>query len=239
MATFKSEAIHNAYRARPVYDGVLHTYSRSITFPSGTLIASGDTIRFMRIDPSKLVVTRLFLDISGNLDGHATLGSRTLTGKMGYLRSADVNGTNLSFTLHADTGAVTTTPATENDDGLLITTTAPLLAGSVASVTNFGGGSGVGQLASGGWAFYNTSPLEVAMIPDRGDNTGTGTATNIAYSANVMDIAITATANSSTATTKDIVAQLTIEFATVSTSPSSVPPYRYRDRYSSAGVSSV
>lgn len=239
MATFKSEAIHNAYRARPVYDGVTHTYSRSITFPSGTLIGSGDTIRFMRIDPSKMTICRVFLDISGNLDGHATLGSRTLAGTLGLLRSADTNGNNLSFTIDANTGLVTTTQATESAAGILAAATTPLLAGSVASVTNFGGGSGVGQLASGGFAFYNTAPVVVALIPDRGDNTSSGTATNVAYSANVMDIAITTTAASSTATTKDIVAQLTIEFVAVSTSPSSVPPYRYRDRYSSAGVSSV
>lgn len=217
MAVFKSQAIYEAARARQVYDGLLHTVQRSILIPSGTTLANGDIIRMLRIQPNKVVPTRVLVDVSGNLDGHATLGSRTLTATMGYLRSSDRNGTNLSVNAAGSA-------ATESAAILLAAATTPIVAGSVASVTNFGGASGVGQMASGGFAVYNN--LAGSLDP-RG------------YDANVMDVAISITANSSTATTADITVQLTLEFAGVSSDPNSIPPYLYRDRYSTAGVSSL
>lgn len=205
MATFKSQAILRANRFRSPGEGQVTYVPFGITIPSGTLIGASDVIRLGRIDPSKIIVTGVYLDISDNLDGHGTLGSRTLAGTLGLLRSANRGGTNLSTNAAGSA-------ATEAADFLLTAAATPLVAGSVGSVTNFGGGAGVGQLASGGVAKYNTV---VAALNRRG------------YDANVMDVAISMTAASSTATTADIVIACTLECFGVMTAPSSDPSYIY------------
>lgn len=213
MATYNSPQILMATRHRPIYDGLLHTCSGTIVFPVGTLIATTSTIRLMRVQANKIVPTRFILDASGNLDGHVTLGSRSLAGTLGYVTSLDKNGTNLSF--NAAGSAATAIPA-----GLLAAATAPIVAGSVTSVTNFGGGSGVGQLASGGVAVYNTllTPADALM---RG------------YDANVMDVAVTTTAASSTALTTAVQWTFTLEFLAVGRDQdvNFARPYAYTDRY--------
>lgn len=219
MAVFKSVDIFKANRFRQIHDGLLHSTQASILIPSGTTLLNGDVIRLIRIDPSKIVPTRVIFDIGGNLDGHATLGSRTLTGTLGYLRSANRSGTNLSVKVSDGTAA------SESSAILLAAATTPIVAGSVASVTNFGGASGAGQLASGGVAVYNNL---AGSLDSRG------------YDANVMDVAISITANSSTATTADIVVQFTMEFLGVSATPSAQTPFIYADRYSNTtGYSSL
>lgn len=212
MATYNSPQILMATRHRPIYDGLLHTCSGTMVFPAGTVIAATSQIRLMRVQANKIVPTRFILDSSGNLDGHATLGSRTLTGDLGYILSVDKNGTNLS--LNAAGSA-----ATPDVDLLLASGTTPIIAASVAGVSTFGTAAGAGQLASGGVAVYNTL---VAGLDRRG------------YDANVMDIAVTTIAGSSTALTTAVQWTFTLEFLAVGRDQdvNFAKPYAYDSRYS-------
>lgn len=212
MATYNSPQILMATRHRPIYDGLLHTCSGTMVFPVGTVIAATSQIRLMRVQTNKIVPTRFILDSSGNLDGHATLGSRTLTGDLGYILSVDKNGTNLS--LNAAGSA-----ATPDVDLLLASGTTPIIAASVAGVSTFGTTAGAGQLASGGVAVYNTL---VAGLDRRG------------YDANVMDIAVTTIAGSSTALTTAVQWTFTLEFLAVGRDQdvNFAKPYAYDSRYS-------
>jgi hypothetical protein len=237
MATFRAREILQARRARPVHDGLMGSVSGTITIPSGTLIGAGDVIRLFRVEASKIIPVRVIVDIGGNLDGHATPAARTLTGDLGYLRSADRSGTNLSFaydtTVTTLTPALTTTPATEDVDALLLAATTPIVAGSVVNVTAFGITAAAGQLANGGVAVYNN--IIGGTAGSQADSWGkiqSSNVQNLAYNANVMDVAITTLVTSSTATTFDIPLTVTVEFFPVTATASTQPFYIYRDRYS-------
>lgn len=216
MATsLKSHEIYRASRARPVHDGLLHTRQGSLLVPSGTLIEDNCTIRLFRVAPNKIVPTRVIVDINGNLDGHATAGSRTLVGTLGYLKSSDRAGTNLSF-------AASGSAMTEDPDFLLTAASAPIV--DPGTVDEFGTAGDGAILSSGGVHIYNVAPAAM-------DGAG--------YDGNVADVAISVTEPSSTATTADIVIRVTLEFYAVSTAPENYTPYQYRDRYSTAGVGSL
>jgi hypothetical protein len=221
MATFKCNEIYRASRARPVYDGLLHTRQATLLIPSGTLIGSGDTIRFFRVAPNKIIPTRILVDIDGNLDGHATPASRTLAGTMGYLRSSDRSGTNLSF-------AASGSAMTEDADYLLIAASVPAL--DPGTVDEFGTAGDGAILGNGGMHIYNHGygSAVVGLATTVSDSEG--------YDGNVADVAITTTAASSTATTADIQVRVTLEFLAVSADALSYKPYLYLDRYTSAGV---
>ena len=208
--SIKSVDLYRANRARPIHDGRLHSVSYSLLVPSGTLIEDNCVIRLGRVDPSKCLFTRVFVDINGNLDGHATAGSRTLVGTLGLLKSADRSGTNLSFKI-----SDTATAATEDVDFFLAAAAAPLV--DPGTVDEFGTAGDGAILSSGGQHIYTPA---------------TGVSDSRGYDANVMDVAISVTEPSSTATTADIILSVTLEFVGVNRSPASETPYIYRGRYS-------
>lgn len=212
MPNIVGNGVLKATRARAIHDGKIFSYSESILVPSGTLFASGNVMRFFRIDPSKTIPLRIIYDQSGNLDGHAVAATRTLTGTAGYILSANRAGTNLSLT--AAGGAATTQPAG------LIAAAQTAVVGSVASQT-FGNDDGTtALLQNGGVGIYN--PVVAILTDPRG------------YDASVMDVAVTFTGNSSTATTTDIYCTLTLEFMGIGRSPTGgafLKPYTYTDRY--------
>lgn len=207
MATYKSQAILRANRFRAPTEGRVDSVGWAITIPSGTLIASGDTIRLGRVDPGKIIPKCVLIDFGGNLDGHATPASRTLAGTLGYLKSANRAGTNLSVNAAGSA-------ATESAAGLLAAATAPTSAST--GMTSFGTAGAAGLLSTGGAGIFPVVTTS-GLVDSRG------------YDANVMDVAITFTANSSTATTADIVIACTLEYFGVMTAPSSAPSYLYGD----------
>lgn len=219
MPNFTGNGVLKATRARAIHDGKIFSFSESILVPSGTLFANGNVLRFFRVDPSKIIPIRVVYDQSGNLDGNGTAGSRTLAGTLGYLRSANRAGTNISFTLNSD-GTPTTTPATESSAGLLATGTAPTSA--TTGMTTFGAAGAAGLLSTGGAGIFPVVTTS-GLVDSRG------------YDANVMDLAVSFTANSTTATTADIVCSLTLEFVNVARGPAGgafAKPYVYDSRYS-------
>lgn len=215
-STFRSPDIFKARRVRPVHDGLLGAMNFTYTLPSGTLLGVGDVIRLGRVDAAKIIPVRAIIDVSTRLDGHATAGSRTLEARLGYLKSADRAGTNISFTAAAGS----TTAATEDDDILLAKGTVPLIN---SPITDFADTAATSLLTLGGVAIFNTL---VAGLDSRG------------YDANVMDVAITVDTASSTATLADSVISLTLEFLSVSNTPGTVAPYIYKDRYSAGSTGS-
>lgn len=213
--SIKGPGIYRAHRARAVYDGALHTQSWSLTVPSGTLIEDNAVIRIGRVEPRKCNFTRVLVDISGNLDGHATPASRTLVGTLGLVKSSDRDGNNLSF-------AASGSAATEDVDFFLLATSVPLA--DPGTVDEFGTAGDGAILSNGGFHIYNLAP---------------GSSDARGYDANVMDVAISITEPSSTATTADVVLTVTLEYGGVVTAPASGAPYLYRNRYNTSGVSSV
>lgn len=222
--TYKAEGLYRAHRARPVYDGLLRSVSSTILIPSGTLLANADIIRFFRVAPSQIAPTRLIVDCSGPLDGHATAGSRTLTATLGYLKSSDRSGTNLSYLV-----STTTTAATESSDLLLLAASAPVVNAQTTSFANAGAAALLTQTGGGVAVFNHGDP----------GSKGAKSQDSRGYDANVMDVALTMTANSSTATTADVYVTVTLEYAGVTTAPSAQAPFLYRDRYNSSYVSSL
>lgn len=213
----KSADIYRATRARPVHDGRLHSVQFSLLVPSGTLIDDNATLRLGRVDPSKCVFTRVLVDINGNLDGHATPASRTLVGTLGLIKSSDRSGNNLSFKISS-----TTTAADDDVDFFLQAAAAPII--DPGTVDEFGTAGDGAILSSGGFHIYNTY---LASQDSRG------------YDANVMDVAISVTEPSSTATTADVIVTVTLEFMGVARSPSSQLPYLYKDRYGGDATGSL
>lgn len=234
MPNFTAGGILKASRQRAIHDGRLLAVNESLIIPAGTLFVSTNVIRLFRVDAAKINPVRVLADISGNLDGHATPASRTLAGTLGYLRSANRAGTNLSFTYDTTTPlTLTTTPATEDPD-FILTAAAEAKPGSSASLV-FGTAGAAGLLSSGGSGVFSQIAAGVGNA-SRGHVTTA--ASNVAlqqinYDANVMDVAITMTANSSTATDRDIIVSVTLEYFGLSNQPT--PrwlPYVYDSRYS-------
>lgn len=226
--SIKGMGIYGATRARPVHDGRLHSVKWELLVPSGTLIEDNCVIRLGRIDPSKCIITRALVDISGNLDGHATPGSRTLVGTLGYLKSADRSGTNISFKVSA-----TTTAATEDDDYILAANSVGIVA-PTGAVDKFGAAGDEGLLGNGGFMMFAGSGVE-----DAATGLPSVTQDSRGYDANVMDVAISVTEPSSTATTADVILSLTLEFLGVGRTPVAGPPYLYRDRYGGDATGSI
>lgn len=217
MATYTSLDIYRAHRARPIHDGLIHSAKGTIVIPSGTLIADNSVIRLFRVDPSKIIPMRVIWDQSGPLDGHATPGTRALVGTLGYLKSANRAGTNLSFTRPTTsapyaTTDVTTTAATEDAAFLLVAASIPNP--DPGTVDEFGTAGDGSVLNNGGVCIFPVAP---AAMDARG------------YNANVMDVAVTFTEASTTATTADVIINCTLEFAGVANAGTSgnVRPYFY------------
>ena len=215
MPNLISPSILKAARARPVYDGKLHTVSDTITIPTGTAFASTNVLRLFRIDPNKVIPTRFIFDFP-KLDGNAT---PTLTGTLGLILSTNRAGSNISFTLDAS-GNPTTTSATADDDFFLVAAATPVLVSTAATTFGSAGATG-GIVGLGGVAVFNTRGA--TGIPDaRG------------YDANVMDVAITLGGTQASVTSGNNVLQVTMEFMGVGRAPALgafAKPYVYDARY--------
>ena len=218
MPSINSPGVLKAARARPVYDGKLHTVSETILIPAGTVFAATNTIRLFRVDPNKIIPTRFVCDFP-KLDGNAT---PTLTGDLGYLLSANRAGTNISFTLDAS-GNPTAIAATADPDFLVVAAATPVLVGGTAATTFGSAGATGGIIGLGGVAVFNTR-VATSLIPDsRG------------YDANVLDVAITLAGTQASVTASAGVLQVTMEFLAVGRSPNTAGfdrPYVYDSRYS-------
>lgn len=216
MATFRSDIHRKGVRIRGSHYGKLETASATMRFPIGTVLTSGDLLKFFILGGQTLIHRVTFM-----ADQDLDPSGASLVATLGYLQRLKADAVTAENEGYDQNGAaIRPSPATNADAFLITTTASGTGAAAFDTLTEF--------LAATTARVSTWSSADFAEVEAR-DPDGIG---------GPVDFALTLT-GSGTALVADAYLTCVIEYSGARVLPGSQPDYIYRDRYSATGVSSV